>query len=214
MSLRNMLNSKNFTLFGKGQGKMAPKLFFQVSDKGNLGVAVFPNDPSDSEKKPISMTFSQQRENLFFAALRQAIAGRNVDIRVDQMGGKDRNNLFTESMFILKDDENGGLGIEVVRKGRAKVRFEFAPGDYDRIVTRGGDDADPHIRSRIIAESMLMGLEQTMAKVRPLRENDGGGNGGGGNSNYGGGNSGGGNGNYNNESSGGGSDDFGDDIPF
>ena len=189
----SILKSKKFALYGvyNPEAKGVPKLFFDVYN-GNPSINVFPNDPSDSERKPISGKMDPYAWGAFIAACKKIIAGPNGEsIYMSNRSGPPKST-FVDSKTVVGKDSDGVIYLSVIKEGRAQKKFKILPAQYHGFVTKDGTAVSDGDASFLFATGFIDTLNSFMIDEMantyvPPQPRQGGGGGGWGNQNGGGG---------------------------
>lgn len=195
------LDDKKFALYAKPTegGKGPPKMSFSVY-RGNPAIIVFPNDPNDSESKPIRAAMDMLSWGSFIELIHTAADGApGTKYRVANKKGPPKNTFIDTVTHVGKDDE-GVVYIAVTQKERAQKRFDVVPGMYTELLDGEGNPLDRGTTSQIFAKGFARTLDNVVQyymreRYEPPQQqggNRGGGNRGGGQSGGGSWNSGGG----------------------
>lgn len=209
-----LVESNKFALYGpyNPEAKGRPSLKFNIYN-GNPSIVVFPNDPSDTERKPIRAGMDALAWSGFISACMKIIDEPNgTTYRIVNRAGSPQKKFVDSTTVIMKDAE-GVIHIAVLKDGRAKKKFAVLPGDYHGFCKEGGEEMPHGEASQLYAKGFFTVVNDVMTKLmvetyEPPQQRGGGGGGNRGGSGGGGYNNGGG------SRSGGGNDDFGDDIPL
>lgn len=210
-----LVDSNKFALYGpyNPEAKGRPSLKFNVF-KGNPAIVVFPNDPSDTERKPIRAGMDALAWSGFISqALAIVDAENGTTYRIVNRAGAPAKK-FVDSTTVIMKDESGVISIAILKDGRAKKKFKVLPGDYHGFCKGSGEEMSEAEASQIYAKGFFTVVNDVVTKLMvetfepPQQRSGGGGNrsGGGGYNNNGGGAS--------RSGGSGGGDDFDDDIPM
>lgn len=153
-----VIEDKKFSIYGERGDKGAPRLFFSVTQNGNPSMMVFPNDPSDTERKPIRGAMDPVIWSLFVETCRHVFTSDEAgETRIDLRGGKPTNT-FTESVIIVGKDTNGVCYLALIMKDRAKKRFMMLPGLYADLIDKDGKPLPDGVKSRMFATAFINAL--------------------------------------------------------
>lgn len=198
----SLLDDKKMALYGtkKEGARGAPKLSFSVF-KGNPAIIVFPNDPNDSESKPIRAAMDMINWGLFTQYLRYAgVVQEAFEVRLKNFRGPP-NKLFTDSLTIIGRDSEGMVYIGIHKEGRPAKRFNVLPSSYMQLVDRDGNEVDKATVSQHMAVGLANQLDHHIShfmqqSYEPPQQPGGGG------------------GSRPSSGGSGGGDNFGDDLPM
>lgn len=198
-----VLDDKKFALYGQASegGKGPPKLSFSVF-RGNPAIIVFPNDPNDSESKPIRAAMDLFSWGSFVSAVQNAITSEpGTQYRIANKKGPPQK-VFVETTTVIGKDDEGVIYISVLAKDRAKKRFDIMPNRYTELLSADGNPMDRGQASQIFAAGFIDVLNNTVQhycreRYEPPQQGGNRGGGGGNRGGSGGGSGGGGGNNWN-----------------
>ena len=150
---KTILDDPKMSLYGKPKegAKGTPMLGFSVY-QGHPAIIVFPNDPSDTNSRPIRAGMDQKNWPSFVQAIHNVAEHyeNGSQVRIENYRGQPQKR-FLDSVTIVGKSEEGVVYIALHQENRPTTKFELLPSPYMAFVDNQGNQIDKAKVSRMFA---------------------------------------------------------------